>query len=667
MKAFVNPYTFVATAIQVNPAAPAGHEQLGDDRFSGTLGLHIKARSPLLLGAVQGSGSQPPVDHAGMIFTPGSALHGAVRAVHETLTGSCMRVIDLDYVPVHREHASTKVTNGLRFARVSGVDAESGRPTLVDIAESSADANNPSVAWFPYACLEKAFGGPVHSGSRFTVLNGTFGGTPARRTLTAGSIQPAAPDDSDAWQILLTDTAARNPDKPVYFAAGRNFTSDAVVTEQAWAEYLTHAAGADDLRKARLSTDEFAPVFWPPADKNCSHPDENCGHHIGYRYRVRKAMGKGQPVWVRLGTGVGGRQVVTEIKPSYLWRTIGSTTIRERLPKDLQPCTDPAALCPACRLFGSADVTVREDDAAARQNSYRGHISFSDVRVVDEPKTREWKLAPLLNPRPSAGQFYLDHSALPDTEAYGRSGEKPLSYWGSRADPRNNPRPIRGRKFYRRTKKPHEGITPRGQARDHHSEAVGAATVTLLETWTTLDATISFDNISLAELGGLIAAAQPELLFRGDHPKQRNQKIVTSLGGGKPFGFGAIETTVSIARIDTAESRYLGAPAAAEIPIAAAIDAFTESTDVSLRDSVWPQLKAVLDITAVENEDVWYPPGTGTKGTKDYDDGFAFWNQSSGRSTDDGTRRQAYRITGPPEATATDQTIPNPPPSETKK
>jgi hypothetical protein len=57
---------------------------------------------------------------------PGSSLHGALRSLHETLTGSCLRIFDPDFVSSYRDIA--RDTADLRLALIESVDGE-GRGT----------------------------------------------------------------------------------------------------------------------------------------------------------------------------------------------------------------------------------------------------------------------------------------------------------------------------------------------------------------------------------------------------------------------------------------------------------------------------------------------------------------------------------------------------------
>lgn len=82
--------------------------------------------------AVRGFGATPDPDgtmrerlprrHDGQVFIPGSSLHGAFRSLHETIAGGCLRVVDPDFVPVHREVPTPTTTEGLQLAVVTNVD-----------------------------------------------------------------------------------------------------------------------------------------------------------------------------------------------------------------------------------------------------------------------------------------------------------------------------------------------------------------------------------------------------------------------------------------------------------------------------------------------------------------------------------------------------------------
>ena len=67
---------------------------------------------------------------------------------------------------------------------------------------------------------------------------------------------------------------------------------------------------------------------------------------------------------------------------------------------------------------------------------------------------------------------------------------------------------------------------------------------------------VAFDNLSLADYGSLLVALDPRLLAGTDSADWEG--VVTSVGGGKPFGFGAVSIDVEPVLVQTARARYLG-------------------------------------------------------------------------------------------------------------
>lgn len=596
---FVNPYTFIGLPNSVDRRRPPGHDRLGGGQLSGTLSVELTAATPLLLGAVQGiHGPQPPrlPPPDGRVFITGSGLHGAFRSLHEVLAGGCFRVIDLDFRPAHRDPASKLATRNQRLGIVSQL--RGNRPTMFHICSPK------STAWFRVTHLAEGLGTPFRSGQAFTIDNPVFV-TKGRTVCTGGAIRPAGPDEPHAWRVLVTAIKGRNAK---YFIAGRDFDTEAEVTPQAWTEYLELASGAEDAR-SNAAASLFAPVTWPNGTTN----------HVADRFRVSQHFSRGQPMLLRLDRK--GR--VSEIRPAQIWRHRGVGTIRERIPEPLQPCHDVDALCPSCRVFGSADTRVQSKHAASKQNSYRGHVAFFDATPVNEPVLTEWVRAPLAIPRPSAGQFYLDDGAPPNRRNFDGGQERghlSRADWGSEAD-HPTLRRIRGRKFYWRT----DGDFTRGEARDWQRGSELVDTVNLIDVGASFRFIVAFQSLSVDQLGGLISCLQPQLLF-GPTPFP----IVVSLGGGKPFGFGSMHSRVRIDDVWEAPSRYLGIRRGMQISPIEAVSVFAEGVDERTKDSLWPQLLAVLSLGAVEAKDVWYPPGLGERGTESYDKGFEFWNQSRG-------------------------------------
>jgi MinD-like ATPase involved in chromosome partitioning or flagellar assembly len=652
MAQFVNPYTFVQHVPEPERKPPVGHAFLGDGQLSGVLKVTLTARTPLLIGGYgrpDQEGCDIPRRKDGIAMVPGSGVLGAVRSLHEALAGGCLRVLNTDFVPVHRHPASTSVTTDvdLRLAVVTKVDGD-GRAVRVALCEEWI--------WIPSQLLPRGedrlprtgdrLQYHAESGTRATLPIPALTGTRERRVLNARSdkhpegvvlgsitwVDEMGGDSPDWWVLLITDTNARTrgPDRKAYFAAGRISSSAPSydVPSVTWENFSKTVEGADDLRPAELvkagiksgkepaydpaREPDYADVRWPPQDS---------GDTIGQRLLARSYLHEGQPIWVQVNDR---DRTVTELRLSELWRYQGDGPVGDRV-GSAAPCTDPDNLCWSCRLFGSADTGGRDKTDLAVQKSYRGHVRIDDLLAQGHVSKLTWHLAPLSSPRPSAGQFYLDQTGLPRSKRLSAKDTKPAATWGSEAD---NPalRPIRGRKFYWRTTDPAGGDHPRGQFRDHQSQTLGKW-VALIPAGTVFTGNVCFDNVNPADLGSLLVALDPRLMT-AIQPGWDAEKIVTSIGGGKPFGFGSVTIDVELVAAQTAQARYLGEPAQA-VTIPEAVRAFAGKISAPARIA-WQELSHVLTSGFVPDDLVWYPPGPGDKGTMEYDQSFEFFAHSNG-------------------------------------
>jgi CRISPR-associated protein (TIGR03986 family) len=633
---FVNPYTFVPHVAEPERRAPTGHAVMPGEQFSGILDITLRVKTPLMIGGYghrDASGMRLPevperADGTQMI--PGSGLLGAVRSVHEALTGSCLRVFDADRVPVHRHPASTAETDGLRLAIATELDY-SGRVTKVALCDEK-------VVWIDQELLPRTGGRLPRTGDRLDVPWGkAVEVSPGRWLLRAQDAEGAGisflkemhPGLGESGVLLVTDTRARSDRGRAYFAAGR-LGQDApvrAVSPEVWKAYCETVRGADDLRPAVVGASgepsfgsagpAYADVAWPNRDDH-----GRSGPLVGQRLRARRYLHPGQPVWVRLAG-----EEVTEIRLSRLWRYQGNHKAGDRAGAAV-PCTDPESLCWSCRIFGSADTSGRKDHDIARQRSYRGHVRIDDLVTADRFEPVLWDLAPLAAPKPGAGQFYLDNTGVPESRRLAAKDTRPAATWGSCADERAggwpNPRPIRGRKFYWRTVAPDQGPQPRGQYR--HQADTMTSRAALIPAGTVFTGRVCFENLSAADYGSLLAALDLRLLALAGVSGW--DEAVTALGGGKPFGFGSVQIEVRPAAVQTAVMRYLGAPG--EVPeVAAAVTAFRARLTPRAA-AAWPAIRNAQALGFVSDELVWYPPGPGAKGDPEFDRSFEFFSRTTG-------------------------------------
>ena len=365
---FVNPYTFVpfpdAPPNRARPHGHAGRSEL----LSGTLTVTIHTETGVLIRGF-GTEETPDVPRRadGTPFIPGSSLKGALRSLHETITGGCLRVFDSDFVPGYRDSVTVNTTRGLRMAIVAEHVSEDVPPTLL----VCPDEDDPPT--LHHDLLVRAAGGgpPLRSGERLAV------------TFTRGRPDAAYRDDEGEWVVFISDAKVRDAAggrKRNYRAQLRRYPVGAVaraVPDEVWQDFLHAVDGADDLRTAQLAKRDPGDVF---ADVTFQ------GRVIGRRHYASRRLHEGQPVWVRLDSD----GEIESLRLSMIWRHPGSVSAGQRVDPGFHACREWESLCPSCQVFGSAD-TEGKDTPEARQNSYRGHVRFSDAVLVKRAKSKKKK------------------------------------------------------------------------------------------------------------------------------------------------------------------------------------------------------------------------------------------------------------------------------------
>ncbi|MEU6026959.1 TIGR03986 family CRISPR-associated RAMP protein [Streptomyces tauricus] len=622
---FVNPYTFVQVPKEEPEPGwrkePAGHGQLAEERYAGVVEVTLTARSPLLLRQVYAGddgvfprrllpGFEGPVP-----YLPGSSLAGAVRSLHETLAGGCLRVFDGDFRPGYRDQVHGRAP-GWRLARVEEVD-EDGRPLRMRLCPRPA-------VWVESAALHGALGGAegLRTGARVTLLG------PGKEVLKRRQLEdPALVRGGGDWVVLVTDARTRsetrgNPDggarlRGRYFCATgelEDTVRGVVVPDDVWETFLDAVDDTGDMRRLRQQPDQDDSK---PCWVDVSHPWD--GKLLGRRIAARRRLYEDQVVWVRAETG-DATVTVRDIALSVVWRHAGGVDkARTRVPEHALACTDPGRLCPSCRIFGSADTEGKGPRGRAEQRAYRGHVRFGDAVPGEAYEVKQEWLPPMGAPKPGAGQFYLNRDQGSEGKTAVGVNAEPLREWGSEGDGQGR-RGLRGRKQYWLTGRPgerpyfrasadrpsvfHEDVYDPTNQMLSQGESVPAGAV--------FTARVHFENLSDADLGGLLCALDLALLLRGhadggQEGAGERPEYGLAVGGGRPLGFGTVTSKVTVVALHDAASRYLG-EAVPSLGVEEAVDAFRRTASRELRDIWKRQLAKVLRLDWAAPHQVWYPP-----------------------------------------------------------
>jgi hypothetical protein len=513
MADFVNPYTFVPLPSVIGREHPGGHHRAGERNVSGVMTVQWSLQTPALLPQ-----AHLPV-RAGRVIVPGSSVKGAVRSVHETLMGGCLRVVDEDFVPVYRQPAVAR-DQDWRLAVVAAATRQ-GRATHVRVTEETA--------WVPVGMLDSALGRVPRTGDRVDIEDSAIdrrSGLDRDEVTGSGGVSAG-----DGWAVLVGDSGTRQRSRQFFCAAGR-LAGDAdgvsEVAEQAWSEYVALCEGTNDLRLIRQRPDGHAHAGWRTG--RVFAEVRWGGQVVGERRCVTGRLWPGDVVWawVDPATGQAGHLAMAAI-----WRIPGRGPLAERVPEAVRACPDPEdRLCLSCRLFGSADTVTAESGREATQRSYAGHLRIGDA-VADRVTTTAVRLAPLGSPRPGAGQFYLQ---IGDAEPASDEAQLPAAYWGSERDG-SGARRVRGRKFYWHGD-PDARQPPRHIARQGQGNEAMTGQRQLVPAGTVFRQEIGFDNVPKAELASLLLALLPGLVLpRTEGLASADYRL--RLGGGKPLGLGS--------------------------------------------------------------------------------------------------------------------------------
>lgn len=623
---FVNPYTFVPFPERISRGNPAGHHMLAEGHLSGTLTVTWTFTSPF----------QAPEGQSGMtaLRLPGSSVKGAVRSLHETLAGGCLRVFDEDYIPSYRDQAA--VRPGDWTMAVVQEHTEDGQPLTVRLCED--------VCWVPAQKLRGACGPRLATGSQVSLTGVPKELNSLQRKELADDGTVSAGGD---WVVLVTSKGTRlektksGKEGAFFLACGQVGTREAEVTEAAWRAFQRAVAGTEDVRLARREDSRRARQGARGQDraeqKQPTSVVEFDGQRIGYRRVVTGRLWAGDVLWAHTSSPGPGPVTVGELSLAAVWRhpgwqpdaqghsDPGKWAAHQRVPENLLACRRPDELCPSCRIFGSVDVQARGRDDPAQQHAYAGHVRFGDACSPEPVGLQQIWRAPLAAPRPGAGQFYL---AYDDTSSAAEE-RKPTREWGSDPDVPQLRR-LRGRKFYWHAD-PERRSLPRHKARQHQIPDERDRDKSLTkQRWiaapgTTLTQRVSFDNLAPADLGGLLAALDPGRVLDAGRDSLR-----LHLGGGKPLGLGSCTAAISELKVWDAVSRYGDAPQAPPEQDAY-VQAFRDSCLPEVAGT-WPALAAVLAEREKEAPYIWYPPGAfwAAQSRDDFDKPFAFFTASSG-------------------------------------
>lgn len=180
------------------------------------------------------------------------------------------------------------------------------------------------------------------------------------------------------------------------------------------------------------------------------------------------------------------------------------------------------------------DVVDLTESILGRSRDWAGRVSFSEAHLCNEPKWCECsKPQPLMGPKPTSYQFYLNQTSKADT----------CENWN------NDKATIRGYKLYwhQSTKKANSWKNPSIKEGDKLSKYIQP-----IDSGMNFKSRIYFNNLSDIELGALLLTLNLDQL---DAEADEKKSFSYKLGKGKSIGLGSIKLNSSLHILDR-EKRY---------------------------------------------------------------------------------------------------------------
>ena len=282
------------------------------------------------------------------------------------------------------------------------------------------------------------------------------------------------------------------------------------------------------------------------------------------------ALSNGDLVFVQLdrtyassGNDIPADARVVDVLPTMVGRRPYSRSPRElAAAQRVLPLTKSTEASAADRLFGYV-VPDADDGAKGGDVACRGRLSFGFVNTSEAHICREkQKLSPLLSPKPSsARRFLTDSSGATPTKKKKKSKkeEKEERVPLSRSEYFNfAPEQLLGAAAYpvHRELVQGEGLNRSGfperatrkavlDGREQDNDAVRLIARSWMKSGSILRCTISFSNLSEAELAALIWVLTPRNLVPSNEKKDPGAVGYLRMGLGKPLGLGTLEVSIA--------------------------------------------------------------------------------------------------------------------------
>ncbi|MER6274449.1 TIGR03986 family CRISPR-associated RAMP protein [Streptomyces sp900105755] len=583
---FINPYTFLPATPRdtadkdLGDHAPAGHDRLHKDRWTGRLHVRLTVATPLLLldpsraerDGKDGHATYPVLRRNGEAYLPATSIRGMLRSAYEAVTNSRLGVFNghqdrlahrmtaaesQRMVPARISDDGTTITLLLGDTVLGGQASGKGAPTLhaawlpryKSQTVAYPDGAKPQHGHEVVARVER-----VHHARR---LPG-FYFWQVRQIARLGEELPATPEappgrtsgssahrptgefkEIRGWVCVTNQNISRKHDERVFFAGDAGTAEYPLTGEliQQWGNTIRdyRAVHRDDEIHNRMNR----------AGKR-ARPDEYLGHAPGATawspHQYDDSYLSLAPKTLCYAHIAEDGRTISGLYPVMISRSLFAQSPQDLLDDTLRPATTLDQLSPADRVFG----WVSPSGPGAHRGQLRiGPVKCEETVQVDSFGDGGVPLAILGQPKPQQGRFYLadtsdggqplkaraDRStwytprqALRGRKAYWPHRGLPADYWDNPGEDRSRKADGSGR--FREYRRPDDANGPQ---RDKQNRSV----LGWIRPGSSFTFTIGVTNLTDIELGALV--------WLLSLPEQHHHR----LGYGKPLGFGSVRLEVA--------------------------------------------------------------------------------------------------------------------------
>lgn len=517
MRGFVNPYNFIHFPSEKKPA----YED--QDMHTGVIHYTLTTKTPLFIpnsssetvfseSAASENGPKEKVHKSYDFYSytelesgkkydtgksgdyhvpviPGSEMRGTVRSVYETLTDSCMGVLNEKEYPVKRSMERFKP--GLIYRNPLGTLSLCSAKSLRIGAEGSLET--PPAGFEGY------------------------------RNGTCVYYRKPGVDGEDILKVItqygLTEKEAGGTKKGYLLKWGMGM-------EKKYYHLYCTKENRNKEKAIKISRDDIEKKLYPVLESYLAQPDlkkRGTAEEAYREYRedletFLKAKGEG---WFPINYSKAGEGILY-LSPACITKELSVNSIGD-LAGEFAPCkiAKGEKICPACDLFGY----VGEDNQSCKGSKIR----FSDLYVKEKKNPEEYyyskknsgkiTLAPLGEPKLGNTEFYLKRPEGADFWTY--------DYYTRGGKTYAKPGALRGRKYYWHHRKVE--IENAQHAEPSHLNK----TIRPVKKDVEFVGQLYFESISETQLKQLIW-----ILNSG------TERLGLKLGGAKPLGFGSVSCEV---------------------------------------------------------------------------------------------------------------------------